>query len=49
MPFDVDNEDDIDLDRIGATGSIIPPPLDLRVMFNIAITVIQLLNIMSLF
>lgn len=48
-PFDVDNDDETDLDGVGATGDIIPPPLARRDEFNITSTMIQLLNLKGLF
>lgn len=44
-----DEEDDTDLDEAGAIGTIIPPPLEPRVKFNIISTMIQLLSLKGLF
>ncbi|PHT52942.1 hypothetical protein CQW23_07404 [Capsicum baccatum] len=46
MPFD---DDDDDMDGVGATGSIIPPPLANGDKFNITSTMIQLLQLKGLF
>ncbi|PHT37289.1 hypothetical protein CQW23_24989 [Capsicum baccatum] len=46
IPFD---DDDDDMDGSGATGAIIPPPLAPEAMFNIIITMIQLLQLKGLF
>ncbi|MCE3052413.1 hypothetical protein HAX54_052562, partial [Datura stramonium] len=44
VPFDYMG-DDVDLDRVGAIGAIVPPPLASGAMFNITSTTIQLLNL----
>ncbi|KAF3671584.1 hypothetical protein FXO37_07956 [Capsicum annuum] len=43
------NDDDDGMDREGATGTIIPPPLARGEIFNITSTMIQLLNLKGLF
>lgn len=49
IPYDVNEEDDANLDGFGATGAIVSPVLAPGVKSDITSTVIQLLNIKNLF
>lgn len=48
VQFDLDEEND-NLDKAGATGAVILPPLAPGVKFNITSTMIQLLNLKWVF